>query len=139
MSWQITQVARGGVALAALLAGLVGCSAAPEASAGAAATAGAARDTREVTYLLSGSATDADITIETPSGSTQRSVRVPLINKAGTAGLIFTMPAGHFVYLSAQNSAGYGDITCVIEVDGKTVAQNTATGGYAVATCEGRA
>lgn len=43
--------------------------------------------------------------------------------------------AGSQVYVSAQNRAASGVVSCSIEVDGKTVAANTSSGAYVVATC----
>lgn len=92
-----------------------------------------------VTYDVTGSATSADITYATPSGtSQQQGVDVPLKMKgSGKRGLTFdTFGRAAFLYISAQNKDEYGDVTCTIKVDGEVVATNTASGGYAVATCE---
>lgn len=43
------------------------------------------------------------------------------------------------VAVSVQHSSGSGPVTCKIVVDGKTVANNTATGQYAIASCNGTA
>jgi hypothetical protein len=45
---------------------------------------------------------------------------------------------GDFVYFSAQNTSEYGTLTCTIKVGGVPISENTATGAYAIATCEGR-
>lgn len=94
-----------------------------------------------VVYELDGTAAAADITIETPTGTTQQQgVDVPLTTKGGGKGLtIRGFSPGAFVYLSAQNTGGYGSLTCRIKVDGDVVSENTATGAYAIATCKGTA
>lgn len=95
----------------------------------------------KVIYKLSGTARTADITIETPSGSSQQNgVDVPLISKStGTPGLEFTFSSGSFVYLSAQNDDA-GDLTCSIETpEGAIISQNTSSGFAAIATCKGTA
>lgn len=96
--------------------------------------------THIVTYLLSGSATSADITYNTPSGTEQQQgVDVPLTKETDhTPGIEQHFGSGGFLYISAQNN-GDGTITCEIKVDGLTVAQNTASGEFAIATCEGSA
>jgi hypothetical protein len=92
-----------------------------------------------VIYELDGTATDANITIETPTGMSQQSVDVPLRNKSGSKGLRFTdFNYGAFLYISAQNDGEYGDLTCRIRVDGEVVSENTASGAYAIATCQAR-
>ena len=45
---------------------------------------------------------------------------------------------GEFVYISAQNEGEYGSVTCRITVDGVVVSENTSSGAYGIATCEGR-
>jgi hypothetical protein len=91
----------------------------------------------EVTYQVGGSATGADITIETPSGQSQhQGVAVPMTTSNGTAGLIFHMQSGAFVYIAAQNT-GDGTISCSISVDGVVTLTNTSSGEFAIATCSG--
>lgn len=95
----------------------------------------------EVRYDVSGTATSADITIETPTGTSQQNgVDVPLVRKSdGERGLIFTgFAPGDFVYISAQNQ-GFGDITCSIHVNDVLISTNTSSGRFAIATCEGSA
>lgn len=89
-----------------------------------------------VTYELTGSARSADITYETPTGSSQQNhVGVPLMDRSHGLGIKFEFPgSATFLYLSAQNNGG-GTITCWIKVDGTTLSHNTARGAYAIATC----
>ncbi len=94
-----------------------------------------------VRYEVGGTASQADITIQTPTGSSQQSgVDVPLKSKAGTDYLQFTFQSGDFVYLSAQNTSGVGTVTCTIsDESGRVISHNEASGGYAIATCKGTA
>lgn len=93
-----------------------------------------------IVYSLTGTATTADITIQTGSGgqSQQQGVDIPLTNQNGTQGLTFTASIGQFLYISAQNK-GDGTLTCTITSDGIVVATNTSSGEYAIVTCEGDA
>lgn len=94
----------------------------------------------KVRYLLTGSAESADITIQTPTGtSQQQGVDLPLHTDDGNRGLIFYgFGYGDFVYISAQNTGDYGSLTCQIEVDGTVISQNQASGAYAIASCQGQ-
>jgi len=91
----------------------------------------------DVTYEVDGSASSANVTYETPTGTSQGSVDLPMRNKLGQVGLHFKFEPGAFLYISAQNDGEYGDVTCRIKVDGEVVSENTATGDYAIATCKG--
>jgi hypothetical protein len=94
----------------------------------------------EITYDVRGSASDADVTVETPTGvSQQQGADIPLRNQTGSHGLIFTFDPSAFVYVSAQNADSYGDVVCTIERDGEVISRNQASGAYAIATCEGTA
>jgi hypothetical protein len=97
--------------------------------------------TVEVLYEVEGSATGANLTMESATGTVQANGKaVPLVNKtSGKRGLTFTMPRGHFVYLSAQNEGSRGSITCRITVDGIVVSTNTSSGAYTIASCKGTA
>lgn len=107
--------------------------------------------TVKVVYEVDGTATGADITVETGTGTSQQSVKVPLTSKSGTTGLTFQMERGSFVYISAQNKgrmrAGanatssdfYGSVTCRIKVNGKVISENTTTSKYGIASCDGKA
>lgn len=100
----------------------------------------AADGTVTVLYEVEGSTDYADVTMETPTGSSQISPDVPMTRKSdGRRGLSMEFAPGAFVYLSAQNNRGYGTVTCRITVDGVVVSENSASGGYAIATCEGSA
>lgn len=108
--------------------------------AGSAGGIPAADTTVTVLYEVEGTTDYADVTMETPTGTSQISPDVPMVRKSdGQAGLEFDFGSGAFVYLSAQNNRGYGTVTCRISVDGVTVSENSATGGYAIATCKATA
>lgn len=92
-----------------------------------------------VLYHVKGSADYGDITYATPTGTGQQSdVNIPLRRKTGERGIQFTMSKGDHVYISVQNGEESGSVTCIIEVDGIAVAENTSSGAYAIATCNGR-
>lgn len=95
-----------------------------------------------VTYKVEGTTKMASITYENAGGDTsqQSDIDVPLTRKVdGGQGIVLQgMHRGDFLYISAQNSKEYGSVTCIIEVDGVVVEQNTSHGGYTIATCSGR-
>lgn len=97
--------------------------------------------TVEVLYEVEGTASGTNITLQSATGTVQANDKaVPLASKAtGKRGMTYTMPRGHFVYLSAQNTGSSGSITCRITVDGTAVSTNTSSGGYAIASCNGTA
>jgi hypothetical protein len=41
---------------------------------------------------------------------------------------------GSFLYVSAQNSAEFGDMTCTIEVDGSVAETNASSGAFSICT-----
>jgi len=93
-----------------------------------------------VLYEVEGSTDYADVTMETPTGTSQISPDVPMVRESdGRRGLEMEFTSGAYVYLSAQNNRGHGTVTCRITVDGAVVSENSATGGYAIATCKGSA
>jgi hypothetical protein len=71
------------------------------------------------------------VTGQTPGGSSQGTGPLPF-----TA--TYSFHTGDFVYLSVQNQQPAGSVTCRITVDGVVVSENTSTGGYTIATCQGR-
>lgn len=95
--------------------------------------------TNVVHYEVEGTAKGANLTFQTPSGTSQLNGKaVPLANKnTGVRGIRYDMPAGSFVYLSAQNTGSSGTITCRITVNGVVVAENSSSGSYAIASCSG--
>lgn len=108
--------------------------AAPEGSTGPAphvviynAEGGGARGIRSATY-----------TLQTPSGSEQADVDLPLRTADGTGIHVAGFKTGDFLYLSIQNLDASGSVTCRISVDGYIVSENTSSGGYTIATCKGQ-
>jgi len=82
-----------------------------------------------VVYAVDG-ADGADVTFQTPSGITQQQgVTLPWTD-------IETMGSGDIPIISAQDNGG-GDVVCVITVDDVVVASNSASGLYAIASCNG--
>lgn len=95
---------------------------------------------RVVTYYAKGSPAYASVTMATPSGTTQADPDLPMkLEDSLGLGITLTFDAGDFVYLSVQNPNASGRVTCQIEVDGEIVSENTAFGGYAIATCKASA
>lgn len=96
-----------------------------------------------VLYEVEGTTDWASITIETPTGTHQSNPDVPLVvasgPRAGERGtLVGPFRPGDFVYISAQNKRSHGSITCRISTeDGRVIAENSSSGGYAIASCEG--
>jgi hypothetical protein len=94
--------------------------------------------TYEVLYEVEGTARWADVTMATPTGTRQVSPDVPMTRTgSGERGLAMTVAPGTFLYISAQNNDGHGTIECRISVDGVVVSENSSSGGYAIASCEG--
>jgi hypothetical protein len=105
-----------------------------------AAAALAAGGTVSVLYEVEGDRRlDHDHLYDAPTGQSQgTNLAVPLTTENGkTRGIRGDFPEGSVVYISAQNMGDSGDITCRITVDGRVLSENTASGGYAIATCEG--
>jgi hypothetical protein len=95
--------------------------------------------TVSVLYEVEGTAVSATITAQMPTGTSQGTGKtLPLMTTSGR-GLTNTFRRGAFVYISAQNEDEFGDITCRITVDGVVISENAASGGYAIATCQGTA
>ena len=78
------------------------------------------------------------VTIQTENGGTSQAVVALPLSVDGHPGITGTMHTGDFVYISVQNGQGLGSVTCRVTVDGVVVSENTATGGYTIATCQGR-
>lgn len=97
--------------------------------------------THEVWYRADGDGTtSASYTLQSDDGGTrQQDIDLPLTNRKGETGLTFTgFKSGAFVYLSVQNKTAAGAVTCRIIVDGKEISNNTSSGAYTIATCQGR-
>lgn len=94
----------------------------------------------EVVYHAGGSATDGSITMSTPSGIQQHDVSLPLQSTSAETGVHFTVGNGEFLSIMIQTQADTdtdtGTVTCEIVVDGATVAQNTTSAAYGIASCD---
>lgn len=96
----------------------------------------------EIEYVIHGTTTRADVTMRVASGLRQDAdlVLPERSNGEHEATYTHTIPAGDRLYLSAQNGRGSGVIRCsIVDSHGRTLSSTEATGGYAIATCEGRA
>lgn len=95
----------------------------------------------KVWYRAEGVGTEAaSYTLRSDDGGTvQGDINLPLTNQQGETGLTFTgFMSGDSVYLSVQNAADSGSVTCRIFVDGTEISNNTSDGAYKIATCQGR-
>ena len=95
-----------------------------------------------VTYEVTGTARQADITFEDGDGGPSRvqGAVVPLQRTTdGGYGSEVTMDRGQSFYISAQNQDVGGTVTCTVKVDGEVVKTSTSTGADTIATCTGRA
>lgn len=95
----------------------------------------------EVVYAADGEGTtSASYTWSTEDGGTaQGTIDLPLKDKDGNVGITSNaFKSGAFLYLSIQNSEGFGSVTCQIIVDGVEVTKVTSSGGYVIATCQGK-
>lgn len=89
---------------------------------------------RNVEYRVTGTTSNASMTYEGGSGSTEQvqDARLPWSKN-------ITVGSGDFLYVSAQNSWDSGSVTCEIRVDGTIYKHATSQGGYAIVTCSGSA
>lgn len=71
------------------------------------------------------------VTAQTSAGTTQGTGLLPFSDT------LRDFHSGDFVYISVQNQQPAGSVTCRITVDGTVVSENTSTGGYTIATCQG--
>jgi hypothetical protein len=92
-----------------------------------------------VLITLEGSLADsADITVKVGNDITQSTVDVPMKSATtGEPGLAITAQPGSFVYFSAQNDSEYGDLTCVMTSNGRTVSTSYTDVDYGIVTCSG--
>lgn len=99
--------------------------------------AGGSSSTHTVVYQVEadavyGSGRTGMVTIQTDDGGTSQGViALPL------ASTFTSFHSGDFAYVSVQNQQHAGSVTCRITVDGTVVSENTSSGGYTIATCQG--
>jgi|SRR6185369_7776735 len=86
---------------------------------------------RSVTYRITGTTKNVDITLTNASGGTeQRNIAPPYeLSFTGSGAL----------YISGQNKWDAGVVTCEILVDGKVIQTATSSTAYGIATCSGSA
>ncbi|MPV50105.1 hypothetical protein GCG21_08810 [Pseudactinotalea sp. HY160] len=74
-----------------------------------------------------------DLTMRTTTGTVQGSASQQLTDENGGIGI----PAGNVAspYISVQNRANGGSVTCRIHRDGVLIAENTSHGKYSIVTC----
>ncbi|MFC0626112.1 hypothetical protein [Kribbella deserti] len=127
--------------VAALVGALAGCGAQEDPPPAPAAPVTSAT-APTVTFFAEGDGTDSgSLTMITESGGTlQKDVGLPLRNgSTGEQGVTsHAFRSGATLYLSVQNSNGYGAVTCRIAVNGVEIDKVTSSGGYKIATCRGR-
>lgn len=113
---------------------IAGCSQ----SSSSGATATPQSDNVTVTYLLTGTASKADLTYTDSSGKTKQEfdVDVPLRNMGGTDGLSFPLAHGTKVTFTAEIADYDGTLDCTIQADGVVINQAHASGArYTKVTC----
>jgi hypothetical protein len=96
----------------------------------------------EIEYVIHGSTPEANVTMVVADGLRQDEGLILPERTDGEHRATYTheMPAGERVYLSAQNARGAGTVRCtIVASDGRTISSHEATGGHAIATCEGTA
>ena len=85
-----------------------------------------------VTYEVTGTASSASMTYETPGGTSQQSdMSLPWSHT-------FSAEEGQFLYISAQNQDRAGTVTAAIKVDGVIAKSSTSSGAYVIASTSGR-
>ena len=95
-------------------------------------SSGCLSTTYNVKYEVTGSASKVFITYQNENGGTsQEEASVPWSYS-------FTAESGDFVYVSAQNQGDNGSVTVTIYKDGEVFKTSTSSGGYVIATADGR-
>ncbi len=95
-----------------------------------------------VTVTLTGSASSVEVTQQVGhgAGTDQYMADVPLTRKTGGAGLEMDVQSGTWIYFSAQNQDGYGNLKCqLVGSDGTVIDQSTSSVPYGIVTCSGDA
>jgi hypothetical protein len=126
------------IAVAGLL--LSGCGGSAKEPASSVPVAAYTPTVHKVIYAAEGEGPKtASYTWRSPTGTEQVEADLPLATKDGQVGLhIDGFGSGDFLYLSVQNRESFGSVTCQIIVDGVEVSSNTSSGGYAIASCQGK-
>lgn len=93
-----------------------------------------------IVYRVHGTAAVADVTVTSATGTQQRQgLTLPLGDHSKNIdGVTASIPRGQPVSIVAQNAGASGTVECIIVgTGGRVIADNTAQGAYAVATCSG--
>lgn len=87
----------------------------------------------QVTYKISGSASQVFITYQNGQGGTEQ--------KEAVIPWQYTMTVNHgtFLYISAQNQGDNGSVSCEIWVNGVKWRDSTSDGAYVISDCSGSA
>jgi hypothetical protein len=125
----------GAAAIIGLLIGMASCQAAADERAEREERAEAIASLRQVVYEVTGNGTYFSMTASTPTGTVQQNPDLPLQTEGGGS-FGFKATPGEPLYISAQIENG-STITCRIKVDGVTISENTSTGSYSIASCNG--
>ena len=96
--------------------------------------------TAEVTYRVTGTTKKASLTYNNAQNGTDQTD----VERFGTNSLnsqpwtkTFTLRAGAFAYLAAQNGQSSGSITAEILINGRLLKSSTSKGQYVIASCSG--
>lgn len=89
----------------------------------------------EVTYRVTGSAGSVSITYQNENGGTSQESEKRL---PWSKSFKIQKGSGKFLYLSAQNQKEYGTLTAEIVIDGDVAKTSTSSGGYSIASVDGR-
>lgn len=87
------------------------------------------------TYEVEGIADDATVTLATPNGQEQHTIKNLSVEANAKQRWTFTEPMP-FLYVSVQGGSEITDVTCRIKMDGQILAQNTSDAAFGVATCQ---
>lgn len=87
---------------------------------------------RPVSYRITGTTGNVDVTLTNASGGTeQRNIAPPYT-------LEFSGSSGQVLYISGQNKWDAGVVTCEILVDGNVVQTATSNTAFGIATCSSK-
>lgn len=89
-----------------------------------------------VTYEISGTATEATVMFNTPTGHQQHDVVLPTLDADGNTLLEFEFDHGSYLSLTAHNAGDKGTITCTITADGEVISLNTSSSAFGLVRCD---
>jgi hypothetical protein len=94
----------------------------------------------KIVYEVEGVATDATVTMATPTGQTQEDIPDLAIDVNKHQRWTFNADEFSglgFLYISIQGGDEYTSVTCRIKVGGEVVSENSSNAAYGIATCQG--